>query len=106
MNRSQKVRAIYIELMGSLEGVLPRREVLSIAAQLLDQHDTDGSYDGHQFGNDDFAPDCDAIDVALADGGWRLRARERLFQDAHFDEDPQLQARSRNRLHTLMQRVA
>ena len=106
MNRSQKVRAIYIELMGSLEGAMPRREVLSLAVQLLDQYDSDRTYDGYGNTDDSIVPDCEAVDVALADGGWRLRARERLFRDAHFDEDPQLQDRSRNRLHTIMQRAA
>lgn len=76
MRRSEKVTAIYRELRQAVGGRATAGEVLACAASLVDlflDEDEGPDFDLHT-GRQPF--DMLPVDVALADGGWRLLSRE------------------------------
>lgn len=76
MRRSEKVTAIYRELRQLVGARATASEVLEYAASLVDLFLEEE--DGARYELRTERPTCDmlAVDVALADGGWRTLSRD------------------------------
>ena len=91
MTRTQKVREIYRELRFSMPGEVPGSELLRCAAEIVElcDEDTDSSRFELRLGGIPF--DCQALDVAFADGGWRvMQFEESRRQEANHEEANEL----------------
>jgi len=102
MNRPQFIREVYFELRRALADKVSQREVLESATALVDLF-TLPEEDGPRFEihNGGLPFDLWALDVAFADGGWRVMAHEaRLAEELEMDE------RLEVRTHIGMRRMA
>lgn len=76
MNRAQQVREVFLELRQALGNQVTPAEVLSCAASLVElfSEDDDGPQFSLRTGGLPF--EMQALDVAFADGGWKVLSRE------------------------------
>lgn len=76
MRQSEKVRAVYAELRRAVGPRAPAAEVLACAASLVELFAVDEGMPAYEIreGREPF--DCLPVDRVLADGGWRMLARE------------------------------
>ncbi len=97
MNRSSKVRAVYHELRIALGDQVSAKEALRSAARMVELFDADDALFGasvrEQRANFDELP----VDVAVADGGWRVLSKERGIINAEFGGE-EMDIRTRTRL--------
>lgn len=88
MTRPQLVREVYFELRRSMAGRASPREMLESAAALVELFSQP----------EDYAPAFDlrtggrafdewALDIAFADGGWRVLGHETHLQEELLDEE-------------------
>ena len=84
MNRPTKVRKVYRELRAVLGADISAKEALRSAAMLVDLYETDGAAHGANFREQRPTFDELPVDVAIADGGWRVMARETSILHAEF----------------------
>lgn len=76
MRRSEKVTAIYRELRQSVGLRATAAEVLACAASLVDLFADEDDGAGYELRTGRQPFDMLPLDVALADGGWRILSRE------------------------------
>jgi hypothetical protein len=76
MNRTQRVREVYRELKASTMGDVPKGELLRCASELVDLCDKDTDHSRFELRQGGLPFDCQALDVAFADGGWRVMYHE------------------------------
>ena len=81
MTRSQKVREVYRELRLSVQGKVSARELLHCAAALVESYDDDVDHSCFELRSGGLPFECQALDVAFADGGWRVMNYEESRQD-------------------------
>ena len=76
MNRSQQVIEVFHELRRSVDGRVSAHDILAAAASIVElmQEEDDGPGFDFRVGGTPF--ENWAIDVALADGGWRVMWHE------------------------------
>jgi len=84
MNRPSKVRMVYQELRAVLGDELPAKEALQSAALLVELFDKDDADFGASIQEQRATFDELPVDVALADGGWRVLSREKSILHAEF----------------------
>lgn len=102
MNRPRLVREVYLELRQTLAGRATPREILESAAALVElfteSEDSDPRFD-MRIGGLPF--DQWALDIAFADGGWRVMGYE-----AHLEENLLHDETHERWLHNGMVRMA
>ena len=76
MNRSQKVKQVYRELREAVGEEFPAIELLQTAAQLVEIVNDDGPITGARLQGSRPIFDEKPVDQIMADGGWRVLARE------------------------------
>ena len=86
MNQVQKLRLVYVELQRSMGGELTTRELLLLAKRLCDAY-AEPWREGFEFVNASPITAWQAVDVAIADGGWREFVRETAANDNGEFED-------------------
>jgi hypothetical protein len=84
MNRAQQVREVFLELRRALGDHVTAAEVLASAASLVElfAEEEDGPQFSLRQGGLPF--EMQALDVAFADGGWRVLANE--WRQMGFDD--------------------
>lgn len=87
MNRARRVREVYLELRRELGDRAPLRELLECAASLVELFDEEESDPQFELWTGGVPFDCWALDLALADGGWRVMGRERSRRDAMLQDE-------------------
>lgn len=105
MSRPRQVREIFFELRRTLGAQVSSRDLLELAAAVVERFhgDDDDGTNGHESGAYPF--DCRPVDVALADGGWRVMAWETRRGMALTEEDSESRMLS-SRLRSLMRLAA
>ena len=101
MNRSQQVRAIFRELRRSVGTRATSKEILECAAALVDLFDNDDRSSGYVDRMGGLPFDNWALDVAMADGGWRILRYETERERGLAEEDEE-----ELRLHNCMARMS
>ena len=76
MNQSAKVTAVYRELRQAVGIKATAAEALACAASLVELFSLDGGMPAYDLREGRQPNDMLAVDVALADGGWRILSRE------------------------------
>jgi hypothetical protein len=87
MNRPTKVRKVYHELRTTLGSELSELEALQTAAMLVELFEKDDALFGASINEQRATFDELPLDVAMADGGWRVLSRERSILHAEFGGD-------------------
>lgn len=72
MNRSQKIREVYHELRRATPRPVAAAELLECAAGLVDLFDDDCDKSRFELRTGGMPFENQALDVAFADGGWRV----------------------------------
>ncbi len=104
--RALKVRRVFAELRQALGGDVPAGELLQLAAKLVNATHPQDERDYGDLASPRQTFDELPLDMAFADGGWRIMARERSCNVGQFDEDPSMRERSRTKLNAILKRAA
>lgn len=103
MNRSRQVKEIYAELRQVLGPDYSSRDLLEFAAALLTRSNDDAEEITREGRDASF--ETRPVDIALADGGWRVMAYEARRGMPIAEDDPEVKLLS-PRLHSLMRLAA
>lgn len=87
MRRSQKIREIYRELRQSTPRTVPSRELLRCAADLVTLFDDNADSSRFELRTGGIPFENQALDVAFADGGWRVLHFETARRDEAVHEE-------------------
>jgi hypothetical protein len=87
MNRSQRVQQIYRELRRAAPGQIPARELVRCAAELVGLYDMDDDTTRFELRTGGIPFENQALDVAFADGGWRVMYYEEACRSAAVEEE-------------------
>jgi hypothetical protein len=87
VRRSQKIREVYRELRESTPRTVPSRELLRCAADLVELFDEDTDSSRFELGTGGIPFEQQALDVAFADGGWRVLHLETARRDEALHEE-------------------
>jgi hypothetical protein len=101
-----KIRQVYAELRHALGGEIPAIELLRLAAELVDAAREPFARDHEGVVSARSSIDELPLDRAMADGGWRIMARDRAQRSDYFEDDPCLRARAKSNLDRLIKRAA
>jgi hypothetical protein len=88
-NRAQRVREIYRELRKSAAATVPARELLRCAAELVELFDEDTDSSRFELRTGGIPFENQALDIAFADGGWRVLYYETSRRDDALREEAQ-----------------
>ena len=105
MNRSQKVKQVYQELREAVGDEFSAIELLQTAAQLVEIINDDGPITGAQIHGP--RPNFDElpVDQIIADGGWKVLAREGTWIN-DIDGDDTLSVCARDQLNNYGMEIA
>lgn len=86
MNRPTKIRMVYQELRAVLGDEFSAKEALQSAALLVEIAEKEADFGASTNGA---PPTFDElpVDVALADGGWRILSRDKALRRAQFEDE-------------------
>ena len=102
MNRPQKVNQIYLELRAELGDKIPAHELLRSAALLVAVVKGDGPATGAVHHSPRATFDEKPLDEAMADGGWKILARESSWlHRIDGDDTPSVKAKEQLRSYGL-----
>jgi hypothetical protein len=87
LNRASKLQQVYAELRRALGSQVPAVDLLRLASTLVDASKPRVVTESEVTGGPRFALDQAPLDVAFADGGWRILARERRWKTESDSED-------------------
>jgi hypothetical protein len=104
--RAFKVRQVFAELRYALGNEMPAIELLQLATKLVDATRAASIDDDDKIVALPPSHEQLPLDQAFADGGWRIMARDRAYEQEQFDDDPCLNTRAKATLDHLMKRAA
>jgi hypothetical protein len=89
LRHSQQIREVYRELRHSAPSTVPARELLRCASELVDLFDSEHDSSRFELRTGGLPFENQALDVAFADGGWRVLYLEESRREEALQEEAQ-----------------
>ena len=87
VSRAERIREVYSELRQSTPKNVPARELLSCAAELVNLFDSNHDSSRFELRTGGLPFENQALDIAFADGGWRVMYFEESCREQAIQEE-------------------